>query len=365
MTFNLIKLHKLQYILTALVMLMGIQHIKAQIPSNDAAWVKNTSLSINFDSTALNSHWQMDTSTILEPNHVLDTSSNISFTGTSVKIKLDTLIPTHIYKVPNGSGGFTYDTCYFTGGLIKSNLSNYSFGYLEMYAKLPTGNTSYWPAFWTWMGSCSPSPGYYNEIDIMENFDSVAYYGTQMTNNIHLNSVGTCSNNIDNIDYITGLPNVGAAFHKYAVQWDANHMYFYFDSTLTRYIYDGTGASIPQNPMFVVFNFSQYPYGVPVHQKHGLPAYFEIQYFNYYTLSGGSSYCSSSTTICSPISYNRAVYNSITTGGSGCTTAPTFNPTTSAGSYTLRATNSVTIDAGTVINPSSSGYFAIEITPCP
>lgn len=92
----------------------------------------------------------------------------------------------------------------------------------------------------------------------------------------------------------------------------------------------------------------------------GHPKYFEIDYLRYYKLNVD---CSDDLTyLCVPTSYSRAVKKSITTNPS-CT--PTFNPTTLAGSYTLRAVDHVTLNEGVVINPTSVGYFAIQTMACP
>ncbi len=77
--------------------------------------------------------------------------------------------------------------------------------------------------------------------------------------------------------------------------------------------------------------------------------------------------CSSASTICTPSDYNRKVKQTITTN-SAC--SPDYSPTTTAGSYTLRATESITIAAPTgsnsvTINPTVSGYFAIQTMDCP
>ncbi len=47
----------------------------------------------------------------------------------------------------------------------------------------------------------------------------------------------------------------------------------------------------------------------------------------------------------------------------GC--SPNFNQTTALTSYTLRATDYVLLEAGTTINPTITGYFAIQTLPCP
>jgi hypothetical protein len=260
----------------------------------------------------------------------------------------------------------------------------YKFGYLEIYAKYPTSYFAYWPAFWLWSGSCPPAPLSYNEIDICENAAHEAYTGTVMGTNSHLYSSGSCNPvtiNTSNFLEITGLPLLSSAFHKYAIEWAPDRMIYYFDDVAMRTVYDPTGVLIPQNAMSVILNFAVDPFAAflpgdwnklsvfPNYPQHfdqppvSYPAYFEIDYLRYYKLHTD---CSTNLTICTPSTdySTRAVEKSITTGGTGgCT--PTFNPSTTASSWTLRATDNVLIGAGTTINPSGTGYVILETMACP
>ena len=156
-------------------------------------------------------------------------------------------------------------------------------------------------------------------------------------------------------------------------------MTYYFDDVPTLIVDDPTGERIPQHAMRVILNFCVDPwqgylpsnwnndttYGFPVSHGNHIPTlwpqYFVIDHVNYYTLPVA---CTTPLSICTPSDYYlRKVQKDITVGGVGCT--PNFNPSTSGASYTLRATDFVLLDEGTIIDPTGTGYFAIDIISCP
>jgi hypothetical protein len=301
---------------------------------------------------------------------------------TYLKIKADTLVP----SVTRTNDPFCANTppdltIVYQGGLIQSKMLGgvevYKFGYLEIEAIYPTSVYPLWPAFWLWSASCPTNPAY-DEIDICENGADDAFAGHNMGTNVHLYS--SCSATTNSGQSITGLPLLSTTWHKYAVEWGPDRIIWYFDDTPVRTIYDPTGSTVPQNAMAVFLNLSISQYFAylpsdwneptffggppPVHGDNdptSFPQYFKINYLHYYKLNTA---CSNDLTICTPSTdyASRAVERSITTGGS-C--SPTFNPTTTSSSYTLRATDYITLDAGTTIDPTSSGYIAAETLACP
>ena len=102
--------------------------------------------------------------------------------------------------------------------------------------------------------------------------------------------------------------------------------------------------------------------------SHMPSANYEIDYMRYYKLTAANSICTTvATNLCSLSSYYRKVYKSITTNN---TCSLNINPGTWNSSYTLRATDYVLLDVPTggnsiTINPTGTGYFAIDIVPCP
>ncbi|MHB8261854.1 MAG: glycoside hydrolase family 16 protein [Bacteroidia bacterium] len=389
---------KLIVLLTA--MLICTKQIKAQLPVNDTAWVLHTAMSDEFNESSINTtlwdttycYWDTINHTCNNVNNGAewDFGRNISMTGTTVKIKADTLNPNKVaasgtFPLDNYSYAGHSRTYAYQGGVIHTDVSRdtlYTYGYVEIRAKYPSHKYPLWPAFWL---NNTPSCCY-NEIDICENGAGTSNSGYIMGTNYHVTTYSLSSfqwGTGEDCNVLATTDSLSGAFHKYACQWSPTRITYYFDDNVVRTVYDSTGTSMIKVGMQVFMNFCIDPwyaylpsdwndtltYHNPV--QHGnnsptsWPRYFEIDYFHYYTLIGGSANCSNSLTICSPIVYNRNVYSTITTGGSGCTTAPTFNPSTTGTSYTLRATNSVLLDAGTTINPSGTGYFAIDMTACP
>ncbi len=381
-------MHKLHYTILLIAMLVSIKNTKAQIPVNDPGWnlqpggtsggTEEFNSSLDFTTKWIPQYPWGD---YVGGAEIEKLANLIQTTGTTLKIKADTLVPSvKRYNATFHTGTPDSVTIVYQGGLIQSRSVSgnevYKFGYLEISAKYP-GNNIYplWPAFWLWSSSgCSSSPLFYNEIDICENGADESSEGHTMGTNVHWSNVGSC--NLDNDSHlsISGLPQLSSAFHKYAIEWAPDRIIWYFDDAPVRTIYDATGANIPQHAMAVVLNFaiSQYYAYLPsdwnsaLITPHGnklptsFPQYFEIDYLRYYKLNTD---CNTDLTLCTPSTdySSRAVKRTITIGGS-C--SPTFNPTTTGGSYTLRATNYVILDAGTTINPTGTGYFAIETMPC-
>ena len=168
---------------------------------------------------------------------------------------------------------------------------------------------------------------------------------------------------------------LSSGFHKYACEWGPDRIIWYVDDAAVRTIFDPTGASVPQYAMTVILGMglaNDLTYlpsdwtAVTSEPKEPTiwPQEYEIAYLRYYKLNLD---CSNDFTLCAPTNYDREVKRTITTNSS-CTI--NFNPSTPAASYTLRATDAVTIDAPTgsnsvTINPTSIGYFAIQTMECP
>jgi len=153
----------------------------------------------------------------------------------------------------NGDGGGNNELQYYTGSsvnsfvnngklIIKAIKENYNgkeytsarlrtlnkgdwlYGRIEVSAKVPTG-TGTWPAIWMlssdWSYGGWPESG---EIDIMEH---VGYDPNVIHGSIHTlaynHTIGTQKSAALNI------PTATTAFHKYAIEWFADHIDFYID----------------------------------------------------------------------------------------------------------------------------------------
>jgi beta-glucanase (GH16 family) len=344
---------KIKTTLLCAILFSLVQMIKAQIPNNDPlSWVTQ-SQSDDFG-TSLSSKWWTENN-MAGHGWSVQKTSNISFTATTLKIKVDTLIPSEYYA------GSTYGTYYYQSGTVVSNLKDFKYGYLEIRAKYPTGHSAYWPAFWLWNDSCGNPGEWYNEIDIGENGSRDSKDGHRLGTNWWLPDAD-CGPEVGHLQTVYGLPLLDAAFHKYGLLWDPSGLYYYFDDVLVRT--DLNGSAINHTMEVILGNGVQLDdtsgvWGDPLpYDPTAFPGYFEIDYFNYYKLNID---CGTNKTICTPgTDYStRAVEKTILTGG---VCSPTFN---TSSQYTLRATDHVTLDAGTTINPDGSGHFMVLITPCP
>ncbi len=370
------------------MLLLSSTLIKAQIPFNDpSSWnlqsaangteefnapldfITNWHNRYNFN---WNGTYSYGAAEICYPDSLIET-------GTTLKIKLDTLAQ-GIKVVDIGNYGGDSVTYVYQGGVLWRKQLLYKYGYLEISAKFPTGCYSLWTTFWLWFEDCYASPPYYNEIDIIENAAEIVYDGYKVTSNTWIwtpEISDTCAyqNCVTNYEALNTAFLLSADFHKYAIEWAPDRIIWYIDDIVVRTIYDTSGLKIPQNAMTAILSaginpskaflpadwtFSHTPTAPVCFDGFGHPKYFEIDYLRYYKLNVDCS--DDLTNLCVPTSYSRAVKKSITTNPS-CT--PTFNPTTLAGSYTLRAVDHVTLNEGVVINPTSVGYFAIQTMECP
>ncbi|MRR52500.1 MAG: glycoside hydrolase family 16 protein, partial [Rhodocyclaceae bacterium] len=124
--------------------------------------------------------------------------------------------------------GFNY-----ASGIVTSlNRTQFSYGYFEARAKLPTGK-GIWPAFWLTNDRSL-------EIDIME---LLGEQPDRMYMTYHRSGTQVYQR------YYQG-PDFSAGYHTFAVDWQPTYIRWYVDGTLRA---EYTGA-IPSDPMWLVFN---------------------------------------------------------------------------------------------------------------
>jgi beta-glucanase (GH16 family) len=175
------------------------------------------------------------------------------------------------------SNGFPY-----TSGLVDTggdfatggpNLPGMSFkyGYVEARMKLTKG-AGLWPAFWM-VPTPYPDGTYHDgdgEIDIMEQI------GTAPTRTeAHLHHHGTVGKS-----YNTGV-DLSAAFHTYGLDWEPDHLTWYFDGTP----FFTVTANVPNVPEYLIFNLAvgdtdSWP-GAP-DASTVFPASFQVDYVRLY-----------------------------------------------------------------------------------
>ncbi|MES2538850.1 MAG: glycoside hydrolase family 16 protein [Pseudomonadota bacterium] len=139
--------------------------------------------------------------------------------------------PTKNYTVENGvlkiwpqrdaSGQFFNRTINTDGKYYQT------YGYYEIEARLPVGKGT-WPAFWLFNHIGERSP----EIDIMEAYagggpDS-GWSNSQMQPTAYAPTIWKNAGQLAGTKTVQ-TPDLSAAFHKYALQWEPDKMTFYFD----------------------------------------------------------------------------------------------------------------------------------------
>ena len=168
---------------------------------------------------------------------------------------------------------------YTSASLTTQGKANWTYGRLEVRAKLPAGK-GVWPAIWM-LGENIPSVGWpkCGEIDIMEfvGNDPAAIHGTvhYSQGGQHASSGGT-----------TPIVNPGAGFHVYAVDWMRDRIDFFFDGKKYHTFPvgpAGIGSDNPFNkPQYLILNLALGgTWGGTVDQA-ALPQKFYIDYVRVY-----------------------------------------------------------------------------------
>jgi beta-glucanase (GH16 family) len=357
-------MRKLHYILILIAMILSTKYIKAQIPVNDPAWVKDTASSDDFNGTTYNgSKWYAWVDSVAGKGKELMLHRNIKVSGGNLSLIVDSLNPNITV------GGTTYK--YQSGSITSTGNGKFKYGYVEVNAKFPTGHMLYWPAIWYEKDSCTlPNPGsWYNEIDAFENAAYTSVASNQCGSNLHIYKVGqpvdSCSPGTqatDNGAVNTVCCNLQSTFHKYGFYHHPYTISLYFDDILIRTIYDPT--NVPKHGLNCIMDIFVTNWVSPDTLPHMPKDSMVVDHFYYYKLNTD---CNTNLTISNPTtnyytaSPARAVKKSITTTTVGAS-SPTFNLTDNC---TLRATDYILLDVGTTINSSGTGQFSAIITPCP
>jgi beta-glucanase (GH16 family) len=151
----------------------------------------------------------------------------------------------------------------YTSGLIASyDRFSFTYGYLEMRAKVPYGQ-GLWPAFWTHLNDDNES----GEIDVFE------FLGHE-PNIIHM------SYHFPELhEYWFNGPDYSQEYHTYAVDWEPDKIVWYIDGVERA----RATTDIPDEPMYIIANLAvggEWP-GSPDQTTH-FPAHFDIDYIRVY-----------------------------------------------------------------------------------
>jgi beta-glucanase (GH16 family)/regulation of enolase protein 1 (concanavalin A-like superfamily) len=193
-------------------------------------------------------------------------SKNVSVSGGKLNI-------TAIFDNPEPGAAFS------SGKIQTKGLKSFQYGKIEARMKLPSGQGA-WPAFWTLAENNSwPFTG---EIDIMEakHKNPTQLLGTVWHYNGHTTGQIT-------------TPDLSAAFHNYAIEWEKDEIRWYFDGTLFhRANPTSTGGAWPfnnvGNPMYLMLNLAVGGLGTPftgnqAFNSADFPTTLQVEYVRVYS----------------------------------------------------------------------------------
>jgi len=143
---------------------------------------------------------------------------------------------------------------YTSASLTTLNKASWTYGRIEVRAKLPTGCGT-WPAIWT-LGTKKQQVGWpaCGEIDIMENvgFDPDLIHG-----NIHTKSYNHVQHTNKGSKITIAKPDQG--FHVYAVEWRPDRIDFFVDKTkYFTFTNEGKGDAVwpYDKPQYLILNIA-------------------------------------------------------------------------------------------------------------
>jgi beta-glucanase (GH16 family) len=192
-----------------------------------------------------------------------------------------------------------------------------TYGYFEMRAKLPAGQ-GLWPAFWLLPADKSWPP----ELDPLEAFGATNANGEGGANKIH---VGEISSNSwqSNGSWITTPANITTGYHSYGVDWESDHVTYYFDGQQVAQF--NTPADM-NKPMYMLANLAAggtWPGGVG-----GESGQLSIDYIRAYSSDAGAKAVAMQT-ISSPD--GAATAATVATTAAAVSSAPLPSPIQGAG----------------------------------
>jgi beta-glucanase (GH16 family) len=189
--------------------------------------------------------WNYDYSTFGDGNKELacmtSRSANVELSNGTLKIKAQK--ESGGYACPNETrtSEFPDGRPYTSGAINSSGKFAVAFGRFEIRAKLPAGK-GFWPAFWmTSQNYPYGGNGASGEIDAFEVFGQTP---TDLLTSLHwyYPSSSQCPNGrwgCSMLNKHTTVSDTSAGFHTYAVEWDPDHIAWFFDGTKVFELGDG------------------------------------------------------------------------------------------------------------------------------
>jgi beta-glucanase (GH16 family) len=161
---------------------------------------------------------------------------------------------------------------YVSGEVNTVHSFSQTYGYFEMRAELPKGQ-GFWPAFWLMPTDGSWPP----ELDAMEVLGSNT---TALVTSVH--SAATGAHTTTNL--FTTIPDASAGFHTYGVDWEPDHITWYFDGQ--KVFQTATPADL-NKPMYMIANLAVGGYW-PGNADGTSSAQMQIDYIRAYASGAGN-----------------------------------------------------------------------------
>jgi uncharacterized protein YjdB/beta-glucanase (GH16 family)/methyltransferase-like protein len=227
-------------------------------------------------------------------------------------------------------------------------LKTFQYGKIESRMKLSSGQGA-WPAFW--MLAQSNNWPYTGEIDIME---AKHKNPTQVLGTVH-------HYNGFNTGQLT-TPDLSAAFHTYAIEWEKDEIRWYFDGALYhRATPQTTGGAWPfnntGNPFYLIYNLAVGGLGTPftgnqAFNQADFPTNLQVDYVRVYSGTWNVEFAGD------PFVYkgeNSKIYSITSVAGAGYNWSVPTGATIASG----QGTNQITVNFGT---SAVSGNVNVAVT---
>ena len=166
---------------------------------------------------------------------------------------------------------------YTSACLITKDYASWTYGKIEVKAKLPAGSGIF-PAIWT-MGTNIYSVGWpaCGEIDIME------FLGRSPANisaNIHYKNPNDGSN--AKAQASTGISSPSSEFHIYSIIWDENKITWQLDNKTFHTFYTDAAGDIFKKPQYILLNLALGGVTGGIIDDNVLPQTYQIDYVRVY-----------------------------------------------------------------------------------
>lgn len=180
------------------------------------------------------------------------------------------------YPEYNYATSFEPDNFNYLSGLISSvNSYNFTHGYIETRAKVPSGR-GLWPAFWLLTSKYVEDVP---EIDVME---YIGQFPNEVNHTLHYFDVENNWSLISSPTFKTTGPDYSEDFHTYGLMWTPTEIIWYVDGVETKRITDEEFL-IAKQSMYIISNLAvggSWP-GSP-DSTTPFPAEYEIDYIRAY-----------------------------------------------------------------------------------